>query len=76
MNDVFTVPASLAGIPAISIPAEVPSSNGAPPFAGIQILAQFSDDARLLQIARLTKAVLKKNEMSKWFENAPKSIRA
>ncbi|KAH7311995.1 amidase signature domain-containing protein [Rhexocercosporidium sp. MPI-PUGE-AT-0058] len=55
MNDVFTVPASLAGLPAISIPFPVPDESripGQPNFAGIQIIGQYSDDARVLWLAR------------------------
>lgn len=57
MNDVFTVPASLAGIPAISIPFpcldaqhRVAPNNG---FVGVQLMGQYSDDLRLLNTARL-----------------------
>jgi aspartyl-tRNA(Asn)/glutamyl-tRNA(Gln) amidotransferase subunit A len=56
MNDVFTVPASLAGLPAISIPFRIPakySRSDAPGFAGIQIIGQYSDDYRLLETARM-----------------------
>ena len=49
MNDVFTVPSSLAGLPTISIPFKVPEKPG---FAGIQIIGQFSDDFRLLLTAK------------------------
>ncbi|KAK4130154.1 amidase signature enzyme [Trichocladium antarcticum] len=56
MNDVFTVPASLAGLPAISIPMPV-ASNAAgampegPGTAGLQLIGQYWDDARLLSVA-------------------------
>ncbi len=53
MNDVFTVPASLAGLPAISIPSKPMKSN--PTLhrlgKGIQIIGQYSDDDRVLWIA-------------------------
>jgi aspartyl-tRNA(Asn)/glutamyl-tRNA(Gln) amidotransferase subunit A len=56
MNDVFTVPASLAGIPAISVPFpclrarhQVAPDAG---FAGIQIMSQYSDDLRLISMAK------------------------
>lgn len=52
MNDVFTVPASLAGLPAISIP--VPVKGATPetgPVAGLQLIGQYWDDARVLAIA-------------------------
>lgn len=58
MNDVFTVPASLAGLPAISVPVKLAGGGGrgadSPfPFAGLQIIGQFFDDARLLAVARM-----------------------
>lgn len=46
-NDVFTVPASLAGLPAISVPAK---TEGKLP-AGMQLVGQYWDDNRLLQMA-------------------------
>ncbi|KAL2062365.1 hypothetical protein VTL71DRAFT_6631 [Oculimacula yallundae] len=55
MTDVFTVPASLAGLPAISLPMLIPGEHrkeGSPNFAGIQLIGQFSDDRRLLWWAR------------------------
>ncbi|OLL22138.1 Glutamyl-tRNA(Gln) amidotransferase subunit A, mitochondrial [Neolecta irregularis DAH-3] len=47
VHDVFTVPASLAGIPAISIPVQ--KENQAP--IGLQIIAQCGDEEGLLQAA-------------------------
>jgi aspartyl-tRNA(Asn)/glutamyl-tRNA(Gln) amidotransferase subunit A len=47
MNDVFTVPASLAGLPAISVPVTVAPEfreEGNVPFAGIQVIGQYWDD--------------------------------
>lgn len=55
MNDVFTVPASLAGLPAISVPVPVARGEGAeadsPGYAGMQLIGQYWDDARLLAAA-------------------------
>ncbi|EPE04457.1 glutamyl-trna amidotransferase subunit a [Ophiostoma piceae UAMH 11346] len=53
INDVFTVPASLAGLPAISIPAPpVSQSSTSTTFCpGLQLIGQFWDDARLLRVA-------------------------
>lgn len=56
MNDVFTVPASLAGLPAISVPWSVPQKHSEPKrpsFVGIQIIGQYSDDLRVLAVASL-----------------------
>ncbi|PIA17900.1 amidase signature enzyme [Coemansia reversa NRRL 1564] len=47
VNDVMTVPANLAGIPALSVP--VRHSHGMP--IGLQLAAQYGDDNLLLQIA-------------------------
>lgn len=59
MNDVFTVPASLAGLPAVSVPihitdAETESLHGSQDIrdsAGIQIIGQYGDDKRVLHAA-------------------------
>jgi aspartyl-tRNA(Asn)/glutamyl-tRNA(Gln) amidotransferase subunit A len=51
INDVFTVPASLAGLPAISIP--FPSANNTKgPAIGIQIIGQFGADELVLDMAK------------------------
>ncbi|KAJ8069243.1 hypothetical protein OCU04_002908 [Sclerotinia nivalis] len=60
MNDVFTVPASLAGIPSISIPCKLPfkfSKKTVPSTVGIQIMGQHSDDGRTLQVASMIEMV-------------------
>jgi aspartyl-tRNA(Asn)/glutamyl-tRNA(Gln) amidotransferase subunit A len=49
MNDVLTVPASLAGLPAISVPVKTEQSHQFP--AGLQLIAQYWDDRRLLALA-------------------------
>jgi aspartyl-tRNA(Asn)/glutamyl-tRNA(Gln) amidotransferase subunit A len=60
MNDVFTVPASLAGLPAISVPvhltdaerATVHGEHDVKESAGIQIIGQYGDDKLVLHAAR------------------------
>ena len=49
LEDVMTVPASLAGLPAISIPVGT-SEEGLP--VGLQIIGKRRDDAQILAIAR------------------------
>ncbi len=50
LADIYTVTASLAGIPGISIPCG--TTRGHPPLpVGMQILARHFDEARLLQLA-------------------------
>lgn len=65
VNDVFTVPASLAGLPAVSIPRRIEAEGAAAAAAegdaigegrgvsvmGLQIIGQYWDDARLLAVA-------------------------
>jgi aspartyl-tRNA(Asn)/glutamyl-tRNA(Gln) amidotransferase subunit A len=53
MNDVFTVPASLAGLPAISVPAPVAEhvSKVEENFIGMQVIGQYGDDYGVLQFA-------------------------
>ena len=50
VNDVFTVPASLAGLPAISIPAVGEGRNEK---IGMQIIGQFGCDQAVLGLARI-----------------------
>ncbi|KAJ2782927.1 Trimeric GatFAB AmidoTransferase(AdT) complex subunit [Coemansia javaensis] len=50
VNDVMTVAANLAGVPAISVPAP-PKGDGDMPL-GLQLVAQYGDDDLLLRIAR------------------------
>lgn len=56
VNDVFTVPASLAGLPAISVPVTTSGSNKSPEageVAGIQIMGQYGDDELVLRVGEL-----------------------
>ncbi|KAF2733129.1 glutamyl-tRNA amidotransferas-like protein [Polyplosphaeria fusca] len=59
MNDVFTVPASLAGLPAISVPVGLELDDRDPELfnenikqtAGMQIIGQYGDDPLVLSVA-------------------------
>jgi aspartyl-tRNA(Asn)/glutamyl-tRNA(Gln) amidotransferase subunit A len=55
VNDVFTVPASLAGLPAISVPVTTESSqdSGAGEVSGIQIVGQYGDDELVMKVGEL-----------------------
>ncbi|HSJ45039.1 MAG TPA: Asp-tRNA(Asn)/Glu-tRNA(Gln) amidotransferase subunit GatA [Euzebyales bacterium] len=55
LNDVFTVPASLAGMPALSMPAGLDDS-GLP--VGVQLVAPLLDEAVLFRAARALEAEL------------------
>lgn len=52
MNDVFTVPASLAGLPAVSVPTRTEGSKYP---AGMQVIGQYWDDQRVLLLAEKLK---------------------
>ncbi|KAF2398522.1 amidase signature enzyme [Trichodelitschia bisporula] len=47
VRDVFTVPASLAGVPAGSVPVKVGEEGG----IGLQVIGQFGDDGLVLDVA-------------------------
>jgi aspartyl-tRNA(Asn)/glutamyl-tRNA(Gln) amidotransferase subunit A len=49
LNDVFTVPANLAGLPAISVPAGL--SDGLP--LGLQIIGRAFDEATVLRVGQM-----------------------
>ena len=67
MNDVFTVPASLAGLPAITLPTAAPyneeksENSGSPdPFfntIGLQIIGQYGDDQLVLDTAKILEEI-------------------
>jgi aspartyl-tRNA(Asn)/glutamyl-tRNA(Gln) amidotransferase subunit A len=54
LNDIMTVPASLAGLPAISVPAGV---NGAGLPIGVQLMGPMKSDAKLMALAKSMEAV-------------------
>jgi aspartyl-tRNA(Asn)/glutamyl-tRNA(Gln) amidotransferase subunit A len=56
VNDVFTVPASLAGLPAISVPVKAEGSDLP---AGLQLIGQYWDDRRLLDVASMLQGLFK-----------------
>ncbi|MDO5671708.1 MAG: Asp-tRNA(Asn)/Glu-tRNA(Gln) amidotransferase subunit GatA [Actinomycetaceae bacterium] len=54
LNDVATLPANMAGIPAISIPVGLAPDDSMP--VGFQILAPAKEDARMYKVAALVEA--------------------
>ena len=65
LNDIFTVPVNLAGIPAISIPAGH-DSNGLP--LGLQIIGRAFDEQNILNIAFSIEQQIKfKNKITDWW---------
>jgi len=53
LEDIFTVQANIAGVPAISVPCGI-HSNGLP--MGLQLMAAYFEDAKLLNLASKIKA--------------------
>lgn len=53
VNDVFTVPASLAGLPAISVPVLGSAPESEAELAGIQVVGQYGDDDLVVRVGEL-----------------------
>lgn len=62
LNDVATIPANLAGIPGISIPAGVAAEDGLP--VGVQILAPARGDVTMYEVAARMEAQLAESSES------------
>ena len=62
LNDVFTIPAPLAGVPALSVPCGF-SPDGLP--IGLQLIGKAFDEATLLRTARAYEAA------TSWHERKP-----
>ena len=56
LNDVATIPANLAGVPGISVPAGVAEEDGLP--VGFQVLAPATADDRLYRVGAALEALL------------------
>ncbi|MBA1339268.1 MAG: aspartyl-tRNA(Asn)/glutamyl-tRNA(Gln) amidotransferase subunit A [Pelagibacterales bacterium] len=66
LNDIFTVPVNLAGIPAISIPAGVDNNNYP---LGLQLISKPLDEQKLLNIAfAAEKKINFKQNLNRWWE--------
>ncbi len=65
LNDIFTVPVNLAGLPAISIPAGV-DAKGYP--LGLQIIGKAFDEQNILNIAyAIEEKIQFKNKITDWW---------
>ena len=66
LNDIFTVPVNLAGLPAISIPAGVDNNNYP---LGLQLIGRPLDEQKLLNIAfAAEKKINFKQTLNRWWE--------
>ncbi len=78
MNDVFTVPASLAGLPAISVPFPIPKEfqiEGKPTLAGIQIIGQYSSDYEVIAMAEQVAQKLTLDKLKKCDQQRARGLR-
>jgi len=62
LNDIYTIPTNLAGLPGMSIPAGF-DSNGLP--VGLQLVGKYFDEARLLNVAHQFQ------QQTDWHRRAP-----
>lgn len=67
LNDVTTIPANLAGVPAISVPSGV--DNGLP--LGLQFMAPAAEDARLYRIAGALETLITQQNGAPLYTRAP-----
>ena len=66
LNDIFTVPVNLAGLPAISLPAGQ-DSKGRP--LGLQLISNSLDEQKILNIAFAIESEIKfKQNLKRWWE--------
>ena len=73
LNDIFTVPINLAGLPAISIPAGH-DNKGYP--LGLQIIGKAFDEQNILNIAySIEKNINFKNNINDWWINWAKKVK-
>lgn len=54
MDDMMTIPASLAGLPAMSVPFGICSKDGFP--VGLQVMGQYGDEDMVFKVARVIEA--------------------
>ncbi len=65
LNDIYTISVNLAGLPGMSIPAGF-DSNSRP--VGLQLIGQYFDEARLLQVAH------QYQQVTDWHKQIPKDF--
>ena len=67
LNDVFTVPANLAGLPAISVPAGL-SADGLP--LGLQVIGRAFDEAAVLRVGDVLEGAAKFTHLPRFIAGA------
>lgn len=71
LNDVTTIPANLAGIPAMSIPVDVAEEDGLP--VGLQLMAPARADDRLYAVSATIERMLEEQAGQPFYARAPKT---
>lgn len=71
LNDVTTIPANLAGIPAMSIPVDVAAEDGLP--VGVQLMAPARADDRLYTVSATIERMLEEAAGQPFYARAPKT---
>lgn len=71
LNDVTTIPANLAGIPAMSIPVDVAAEDGLP--VGLQLMAPARADNRLYRVSATIERMLEERDGAPFYTRAPKT---
>lgn len=71
LNDVTTIPANLAGIPAMSIPVDVAAEDGLP--VGLQLMAPARADDRLYRVSATIERMLEEAAGMPFYARAPKT---
>lgn len=71
LNDVTTIPANLAGIPAMSIPVDVAAEDGLP--VGLQLMAAARADDRLYAVSATIERMLEEAAGQPFYARAPKT---
>jgi aspartyl-tRNA(Asn)/glutamyl-tRNA(Gln) amidotransferase subunit A len=72
LNDVTTIPANLAGIPAMSIPVSVVAEDGLP--VGVQVMAPARADDRLYEVSATIERMLEEQAGQPFYARAPKTF--
>ena len=72
LNDVTTIPANLAGIPAMSIPVSVAAEDGLP--VGVQLMAPARADDRLYEVSATIERMLEEQAGQPFYARAPKTF--
>ena len=65
LNDIYTVPINLAGLPGMSVPAGF-AADGLP--VGLQLIGRYFDEARLLNVAH------RYQQATDWHKQVPKGF--